>query len=285
MIRPRIPMAKRKQEETSSVFDIAKGFSQVSEIANELETLKIRYRESIEKLDNISAETKEDVRNKIKDEIGKINTQFVRDALRIIDSSITSILGNVKADIAFSIQKIENKVNEAESVFAHIKTTQKGDKGDRGNDGLSPSVDSIIAKAIRLIPIPKNGRDGRDAFVNEKGIIEKLLKEVFKKGIDIKDIKNLEERLRSISSSAMLGGIVKGGQGSWKPKNLSGTIDGVNTVFTYTGDPLAEFSEHVYLNYTPQNPFTDYVHTPNTITYTVAPDVSLSGLPHIIRGM
>ena len=88
---------------------LPKVFRRYLEIANELETLRTRYKESIEKLDNISAETKEDVKNKIRDEIGKINTNFVRDALRIIESSTDTILGNLKIDLANAVKDLKIK--------------------------------------------------------------------------------------------------------------------------------------------------------------------------------
>lgn len=281
MIRPRIPMIRKKQEEASSVFDIAKGFNQVSEIANELGTLRIRYKESIEKLDNISAETKEDVKNKIRDEIGKINTQFVRDALRIIYSSTDTILGNLKTDMANAIKDLREKVNEAESVFAHIKTIQKGDKPVAGVDFLLPKDGYTPKKGTDYF----DGFSGKDAKIDEEKIINQIVKLILNKKLKMENIFGLTETIRHLSSQTMLGGIVKGGQGSFKQKQLTGAINGINTVFTFAGDPPAEFSERIFLNYIEQNPFTDYTVSGNTITYTVAPDSSLSELPHIIRFM
>jgi hypothetical protein len=78
-----------------------------------------------------------------------------------------------------------------------------------------------------------------------------------------------------------------GGQGSWKVKALSGTMNGVNTVFTYSGEMPAENSHIVELNYQPQNPLSDYALSASggtvTVTYTTAPAADLNGLSHIIR--
>ena len=280
--RPKIQIPRRKPvEQESSVFDVVMGFNQIPEIAKALETLRRKYTESIERMDDISEETKKEVKDNIAAEIKKINTQFVGDALRIIESSTDTILGNLKIDLANAVKDLKNKTNEAESVFAHIKTIQKGDKPIPGVDFPLPKDGYTPKKGMDYF----DGFSGKDAKIDEEKIINQIVKSLLDKKLKMENIFGLTETIRHLSSKTMLGGKMGGGQGSWKQKQLSGTINGTNKVFTFAGDPPAEFSERVFLNYIEQNPFTDYTISGTTVTYTTAPDASLSGFPHIIRFM
>jgi hypothetical protein len=60
---------------------------------------------------------------------------------------------------------------------------------------------------------------------------------------------------------------------------LSGTIDGVNTSFTLSSTP-ANGILYLSLGHQEQVEGTDFTRSGNTITYSIAPDVSLSGQPH-----
>ncbi len=263
-IRPR----KRKEEEkeTSSVIDLVKEVGSVSEFASELNKLKMEFKKKIDALSQTTDETQEDIQKEFK----VLSGIFIRDAEGML----------------------KNKMAEMNQEIERAKLIQKGDKGDsvKGDKGDLPSSNEITALIKNHIPKPVKGDKGdsvkgdkgKDAILDEEDLMNKLIKKIFKKELAIEKIKGLETRLRSIASQTMLGG---GGQGSWRQKNLSGTIDGSNTVFTFEGDPFAEFSATIYLNYTAQNPFTDYTISGNTITYTTAPHASLSAFPHIIRGM
>lgn len=71
-----------------------------------------------------------------------------------------------------------------------------------------------------------------------------------------------------------------GGTGTWY--TVSGTIDGVNATFTI---PVAVKSDFLlFLARQPQMLTTDFTYSAGggstTITYTTAPDASLSGQPH-----
>lgn len=266
MYRPSIQMPRKKRvEETNSVLDL-KEFNKILELTIELEDLKRKYAEKIKNLNFLFEETRNSVKNSIQSEIKKIDSDFVRIALQKIEISSSAMLDDFRVELTSAIRGLKNKTEEAETVFLHIKNIQKGDKGMNGTNGM-------------------NGEKGKDAVVNEEKIINEIVKLLLDKKLKMENIYGLTETIRHLSSKTMLGGKVGGGQGSWKQKTLSGTINGSNTVFTFTGDPLAEFSETVYLNYLAQNPFTDYTISGNTVTYTTAPDASLSGLPHIIRGM
>ena len=265
-LRPKI--RKKTIEQLPPVFDVVRELGNASDFALSLERLKTRYQTKIDELDKVTDKTKASVQEELK----RLNDQFVKDAL----------------------VKIENIVTLANKELERAKTIQKGDKGDsiKGDKGNPPSKDELVALIKPLIPPPVpgpkgdtiRGPRGDTAPVDEDSIITKLLKKLLKKELEIGKIKGLETRLRSISSSAMLGG---GGQGSDKVKVLTGTIDGANTDFTYSGVLPAENSHRVILNYQEQDPLTDYTVSASggtvTVTYVTAPDASLSGLRHIIR--
>ncbi len=71
-----------------------------------------------------------------------------------------------------------------------------------------------------------------------------------------------------------------GGQGTWY--TVSGTINGINTIFTIAVEVGSDFL--LFLARQPQMFTTDFSYVAaagsTTITYVVAPDVSLSGEPH-----
>lgn len=276
MYRPKIQRPKIKPVEkqlNSYVFDSASEMNKVAEIVSDLERLKNKFKNSIDYFTKLAEEIRKETNNKL----DKISDNFIKNALF-----------SIKNDTQEIIQNYQNKILEIDIEIERIKTIQKGDKGDNGKngiDGVSPDINLIIKNVLKLVPFPKDGKDGKDAFVDEKSLIETIIKKLLEKGLEIKNIKNLEETLRHLSSKTMLGGAIKGGGGSWHQKSLSGTINGINTVFTFSGVKPSEFSEQVYLNYISQNPFTDYAinYETQTITYTVAPDNSLDGLPHIIR--
>lgn len=196
--------------------------------------------------------------------------------------------------------------------------TLKGDPGDKP----TPEELLALMKPLIPKPIPgKPGKDGEDYVLTEKNkeeiakkikvpIVEKIVEktEVIKEKPVVTEItkliekditpEQLAEKLLTLKKQwipiDMIDGdfntkvarpvVVPGARPAyWQQKNLIGTIDGVNRTFTFEGEIPVEFSERVFLNYVEQNPLTDYVLTAKTVTYTVAPHESLSGLPHIIR--
>ena len=176
---------------------------------------------------------------------------------------------------------LKSSVLKAEQAIDHAKTIQKGDKGDKGDDGVSPNLNEIANQVYKKIRQPKDGKD-----VNELEVVKKVVKVIYKMGLDIENIKGLEERLRHLGSKMMFGG-GGGGQGSDKVKILSGDLDGSNTTFTYQGELPAEHSHRVLLNYQEQDPLTDYTISASggtvTVTYTTAPSAVYAGSRHIIR--
>ena len=150
---------------------------------------------------------------------------------------------------------------------------------------------SLINKILPLIPKPKDGLNGLNgASVSLQDVMKELLRLLESGALKLKvgQIEGLQNKLDQVRGDSIRFG-ARGGEGSWKVKNLSGAIDGSNTEFTVAGDKPATNSHHVVLNYQEINPLTDYTVTYAngliTITYTTAPDISLAGKSHYIRYM
>lgn len=256
------------QGDSFNIMELAEHLSQISKLLNEIESTKESYDNLFDKQNSEYSKLKTETKTEIQNELSKFKTRF--------ESLVKQVIKEAK----------------------YIKGDQ-GEKGDPGSDADEVDVDSIIEKVrsginytkiitevFNLIEKNKPEEVEKEEDEQEEFTLEKFidLVKTFPDGIfEIKHIKNLEERLRNLGSK--IGGGVGGGQGSWKQKQLSGTIDGANKVFTFAGDPPAEYSERVFLNYIEQNPFLDYSISGTTVTYTTAPDISLVGLPHIIRFM
>ena len=206
-----------------------------------------------------------------------------------------------------SMNKCESMVNELNDTENRLKGVIKGIQQSTNTSlkGLKGLVDDEISRVVQLIPQVKD-------YASEMGYLEDLIKTVDKKmhtelhgemiiekinnlsteqkyQIDKEHIKGLDEELKRIASIAESVTNNPAPRGipripKWQQKNLTGTINSSNKVFTFEGSAFAKYSETVYLNYVSQNPFTDYNILGKTVTYIVAPDASLSGLPHIIRG-
>ncbi len=62
----------------------------------------------------------------------------------------------------------------------------------------------------------------------------------------------------------------------WQQEAPTGTVNGINTVFTLSATPLFSSGVNVYLNGTFQRPTTDYTISGSTITFTSAPATDTS---------
>ena len=188
------------------------------------------------------------------------------------------------------------KVNDPEDILVK-KVLGMIKQPKDGKDGLSPQVDyqkiaemtsELVLNSIE-IPQPKNGEDGKSVDADE--LVEKVFEQIYsgKKKIKIDNVDGISNLRKTVSDFVARHGGMRGGEGLWKIKNLSGTMDGNNTIFTVSGDKPATNSHRVMLNYLEQNPLGDYTLTYSsgviTVIYAVAPDSSLSGLPHYIRYM
>lgn len=72
------------------------------------------------------------------------------------------------------------------------------------------------------------------------------------------------------------GSAATGGTGTWY--DVTGTINGSNVTFTIPVSPTSDIL--LFLNRQPQMETTDFTLSGSTVTYTAAPDASLSGTPH-----
>lgn len=138
-------------------------------------------------------------------------------------------------------------------------------------DNANDKIQALILKQIKNDINPQYIRDSLEKLRgNER--------------LDKSAIKGLEEEFKRIEGKSNNTGVIFGSKKTmWAQTTLVGTIDSSNRVFTFEGKVPAQYSERVFLNYMEQNPLTDYVISGRTVTYTVAPDISLSGQSHIIR--
>ena len=241
---------------------------------------KQKFTEKIEILNEQIKTTKEKVEIEINKEIENIHDIFIEEENSFKDlkqkitkqfdeknSKIQQALDHIPT-IKHFIEQFSQSKSEIQQAINHALAIKKGDKGDAPVVGIDF----------------KQPEDGKDAVLTLKKFKE-LLMQLPEGFFQIKDIKGLQIQLENLAHKAGAAIALGGGQGSHKQVVLSGDIDSSNKIFTYAGEPAAEFSERVFLNYTEQNPLTDYTIVGNTVTYTTAPDASLSGFPHIIRYM
>lgn len=128
--------------------------------------------------------------------------------------------------------------------ITHLKG-EKGEsiKGEPGKDGASVDTREVVSKVLALLRIPEDGKDGKDAVIDEDKIVGKLIKKLQDgKTLDLSHIKGaqtfikdgvkykVEELMHGAGSSAGAAGL------GYLPIT-SGTIDNANTVFTFSKSP------------------------------------------------
>lgn len=226
----------------------------------------------------------------------------ILDAMKEAHKSLYKEIEGVSKEDKEKIKEVKAEMKESErnlkGLIAELKTGSSSDTKD-----LSKRLNEEVKNLYQAIDdIPQfNSSEIENRFAVMIGELGKKLSAIKELGaeeirdsleslkgdtrLDKSAIKGLEEELKKIET---------GGSGRnvgsffakrifWQQKNLTGTIDGVNTVFTFEGKEPAQYSDRIFLNYIEQNPLTDYTIAGKTITYTVAPDISLSGSSHIIR--
>ena len=211
------------------------------------------------------------------------------------------------ADLQRKEQILDRKIVEADRAIARAGTLQKGAKGDagpaggpvgprglqgppgpRGSDGYTPikgldyftesEVKDMIRTIATKVPLPLNGRDGRDA--NVEAVIKEVLKalESGKVKLTSKHIVGLDGELTTQRSYLRLGGGGGGiAAGDIYQETPVGDIDSANLTYTVT-KPINKV-----LNFAINGQFlhltTDYSFSSKTITFVTALDSSLSGKP------
>lgn len=118
---------------------------------------------------------------------------------------------------------------------------EKGDDGEDGEDGISPAIGDIVSAILPLLPEPEKGKDG--VSIDEDTVVSKLITKIQKeKPIDISHIRNatgfMKDGIKYKFEELMKGGgnSSSSGTGFQVP---TGTVNGVNTVFTFTTAPNA----------------------------------------------
>ncbi len=230
--------------------------------------------------------------------------------IKPMPSPIPLDFSNIVAEI--SRQIITSKINEAHTeitkemkLLARQMLEQNIERlrGPKGNPGESITGEQGPKPILGIdykIPEPIKGDPGQNATPEdvvplvlaklpklEKQIIEtpeSIVKKLntLVEAVHWRVIKGLKEELSKRTGTKQ----ISGSGGSWYQANLSGLINGSNTIYTFSGAKPKQYSERIFLNYIEQNPINgDYTinYDTKTVTYASAPDVSLSGLPHIIR--
>ena len=243
----------------------------------------------------------------------KLNKGFKPKAKTALTPSIDLFAGyeriaGLLAELADAKELLDEKLAEADRLIANAKIIQKGERGPagpaggpmgprgltgpsgaRGEAGYTPIkgqdyfTDSEIREMIREIakkvPLPLNGRDGRDA--NPEAVIKAVLRAFLVGDVKLttKHIAGLEEALMTARSYQRLGGSGGGGiaSGDIYQETPTGDIDSANLTYTVL-HPITKV-----LNFAINGQFlhltTDYTFSSKTITFVTALDSSLSGKP------
>lgn len=273
------------QQSTISPFDMGAAFVQLAQFSERVEQLIADFNLRLHDAHTDTDKTRKQI-------VSEMRRKFEAD----LDALLKTISDETRTQLSGSLKYLNDTISEAKKTAEHIKKIKAKD-GEDGKDGKTPilgvdyftEVDkkSIAEKVLSYIVPPQNGKDGVTPDTNV--IVNMVIEALKESKLTVDHIKGLNTKFAEVRSAAALSGGAHGGQGSWKLKSLSGTIDGSNKVFTAPGEKPAENSHHLVLNYQEQNPLTDYTVTWAagliTITYTTAPDVSLSGQPHYLRYM
>lgn len=159
-----------------------------------------------------------------------------------------------------------------------------GEKGDSGEDGKSVEVQEVVSAMLPHIPKPKDGENGRDAIIDEEGLIKKTA-EYLKKNqtLDLSSIKGARDFVMQTSQKnikikfeELLHG---GGSSSGGYQQPIGTVNGINQIFTWTtapnvivvdqGRPMQKVSSDGTINWT-------IIGT--TVTLAIAPNFDVFGV-------
>lgn len=190
---------------------------------------------------------------------------------------------------------------------------EKGDTGQAGKNGRTPvrlvdywtaaDQEQIIRDVLKKVPVPKDGTSPK-----VEDVVTEVLKELKKHpNVDGLRLSALEKRLIRLGgggasfftqlqdsniSSPTNGQILvynsttgkwtnqaNSATGTWFRETPTGTINGINTVFTLTRTPAANSEQLVYQGQR-QHPTDDYTLSGTTITYVVAP---FTGTKHFIQ--
>jgi len=145
-------------------------------------------------------------------------TRFAAELLKAYNAFLAGI-----DDIQSIVAEARQLSNLATEHMARIRNLPKGEKGDKGDtvvgpegpqgppgkdgkDGVSPDIDTIVLKAVSRIRLPKDGKDGKDAVVDNEAIVKELIEEL--KELPVSAFPNVEREL--ISHRSQLAGKIYG---------------------------------------------------------------------------
>lgn len=194
------------------------------------------------------------------------------------------LLSDMEANMAKTKEMIEKSSNLSASELG--KVIKMFSNEIKRIESIIPSMPDLTVYERKLEEIRKSIPVIKETILDTpEQIRDKLEKLKGKDRLDKSAIDGLEDELKRIETggSGRNVGSFFAKRVFWQQKNLTGAIDGVNKTFTFEGKEPQKYSERIFLNFIEQNPLTDYTIAGKTITYTTAPDASLSGLPHIIR--
>ena len=217
-----------------------------------------------------------------------------RDPFQLLEQ-ITRLVGelkNLRGEIEkkyIEIQQITSRVKGEKSVVN--VTTLPGRPGRDGRDAdekkIIRQVYSAVLDAVRL---PKDGRDGQKGKDANPEDVYEIIK---KKKIKPEDIEGYEQTISVLRNFMARGGVRGGGDtvaagsgvtitqsngvktisataGATSWRTITGTIDGVTTVFTIPSGGATD-SSILSLNGQILRPTTDYAISGTTLTYVTAP--------------
>lgn len=145
------------------------------------------------------------------------------------------------------MQKHERQISEWDKVSQQLQTLAKGDIGEKGDqgepgvDGESPDMDSIVDSVLQKIPVPQDGKDGKDAELDQDALVKSVVAELQKsKALDLTHIKGAQKFIKDgvaykVEELMHGGGGSKGG--TFSIQVPTGTVNGVNKTFVFTTAP------------------------------------------------
>ena len=74
--------------------------------------------------------------------------------------------------------KSELKMEQVDEIKRQVSEIKIRD----GQDGITPDTNEIIGRIMPMIPVPKDGQNGKDAVINKDEIINELLQKIPRRG-------------------------------------------------------------------------------------------------------
>lgn len=179
------------------------------------------------------------------------------------------------------IQEWDTKV---ENFMAQDWTGEQGEMGLPGlggKDGETPDLDALVEAVLERMPVPENGKDGKDAEVQEDRIITLIIKKIQKeKSLDLTHIKGaqtfLKDGVKYKFEELMHGGGSKGG--SFAVQVPIGTVDGVNRTFVFTTAPsIIALDNGNFMNQISSDGTVNWTIVGTTVTLKQAPLFNIYG--------